>query len=247
MTIYQQPNVTRVNWAHLDKGSQSPPPDSQLNTLLDRNLYDTRVHLDSGLSSPEHMYRMTFRFVKWKGPLHPIELRYPINETLTPSHLPSGSVPTWPSVLAPKILRGWWQRYREYKYSPSCCTDQNNSDDSRHEMCNIRPDEEAFRYDDEIYAFIYDYTHDMLDTARIKDNLLHIVNARIIWAVPAPISAKLSEQHKFRVTHSSAVTQEHLALVRERGHIDHIHVDFQCDIIRPSILRMMKLKRKRKL
>ncbi|KAI0436075.1 hypothetical protein F4803DRAFT_557364 [Xylaria telfairii] len=243
MTIYEQTNITRVDWARQDEdedeGSQSHPPSSQLSTLLDRNSYDTRVLLNSGLSTPE-LYRMTFRLVKCKGLFHPIELYFPPNETLTPPNLPNGSVPSWPSVLAPNILRGWWKRYQDYKYSSSCCSNTNSPDDPRHEMSHIRPDEEAFKYDDEIYAFIYDYTHAMLDTARIKNSLIYIVNARIIWAVPAPNSAILSEQHKFRVAHGPAVTQEHLALVRARGHIDHIHVDFQCDIITPSILGKLK-------
>ncbi|GAP88926.1 hypothetical protein SAMD00023353_1700050 [Rosellinia necatrix] len=200
-------NTNRVILDHLDESSLTNLPD-----VASSNLYDARIQLTPGLfrEPPEDMYRMTFRYVKCRGPYQPIVV------PRTP-HRCDVPVPCWPSSLSPKVLRGWWTRYRNYTYFPPCCGTQRDPNDLRVNLCGTALVAEAFRFDEEIYAFIYDYTHAMLAAAQVKGGLLWIARARIVWAAEPP------------APHSIAVTREHLELVQQRGHIDHIHVDFRYD------------------
>ncbi|KAI1175941.1 hypothetical protein F4777DRAFT_578550 [Nemania sp. FL0916] len=233
MGIFRNIDAMRVIPDHLD---ESPSP--HLRGLLSQDISSgTMTQLNQGLSgepSP-YPYPLTFRSVTYRRP-HYSGGPYTLAENpILPLYV-DASVPAWPPE-SPKILRGWWQRYREYKYSLSCCTTRNDPNDLRAEMSDTKADEDAFRYDDEIYAFLYDHTHELLHFAGIEGGILSIVNARIIWAMTAPASANLSQKYKILMGHSTAVTQDHLALIRERGYIDHIHVNFQYDFIRPSIAR----------
>jgi hypothetical protein len=118
---------------------------------------------------------------------------------------------------------------REHRCFPSCYINEYNCGDYRLDRGHV-PDEKAFLYRHEVYSFIYDYTHELIKTAGVKKYSVSPIKAKIIWADPAPVSTQQSAGQKLPVAHSCAVTLDKLALVREKGHIDHIHVDFWYDI-----------------
>jgi len=106
------------------------------------------------------------------------------------------------------------------------------------------PEERAFVYANEVIAFLLYYTRELVERAGFgggaengnkKKYSLFLSSARIVWAEPAPLVVEMANYSNSNVKrgevakteHSCAVTLEHLRLVRARGHIDYIHVEFR--------------------
>jgi hypothetical protein len=124
--------------------------------------------------------------------------------------------------------------------------DGDNDNDEDMQTCHVEcsrsnstavPEERAFVYNSEITGYLLHHTRELVERARFggtkrigngRTYSLFLSSAKIVWADPAPSAltyhhSKGQEDQK----HSCAVTPEHLGLVRARGHIDHIHVEFR--------------------
>ncbi|KAI1809462.1 hypothetical protein GGS20DRAFT_571839 [Poronia punctata] len=165
----------------------------------------------------QHRYRMTF---------HHIDIDETTNKPFPPAqHAFDLSVPIWsssPSSSSSPARKAPTLTENQYKYTPHCCPPSSSSSPSPgKEMSYIAPADKAFSYNDEILEFLLDSTRQRVGSSFGKHHVLYIESADIIWA-----SRDKGNRGK-RKGHSSAVTMDHLALVRERGHVDHLRVEFR--------------------
>lgn len=233
MIKYNDTNFKEIDWDQLDKHSQSK------DSRWARGLFDSRIQLNSGLSNdtPEHMYRMTFRCVTC-----PKETDS--NSDAVNPHICNIFYPGWPSSITAGIdgedenrsedLRWHYQFGRQDLGSQtvvtSCCATENNN--PFRELRENTPGAtlgRLFLLDSKLTTLLYNYTRSVIQAAGIRRFRLELLRARIIWEWPEPHCEKLYEDQT-PVLHSPEVTEAHLALVRERGHIDHIHMEFRYDL-----------------
>ncbi|KAI1199941.1 hypothetical protein F5X97DRAFT_110207 [Nemania serpens] len=196
----------------LDEDPHSKPITSAQVTTLN-NSQTPREPASSGLPLPA-VYRMTFRHVNCQGPMR--EADDPPSRDVCDL-----TIPTWPSSVPYNLLNqlesmpydiGSWTFDPDapihYRETPSCQT------------CPFS-----------VYCLLV-----MFSRQYYADNVTHhdnskeghevrVVSARIVWADPRPAIRDASEDPcaaRFII-----VSKEHLALVQARGHVDHIHVEFE--------------------
>ncbi|KAI1187474.1 hypothetical protein F5B17DRAFT_319111 [Nemania serpens] len=213
MSSYPQANGLPERSHRFNEDFPHSQPTASMQVNASNNSQTSRDAASSGLPVPS-VYRMTFRHVNCRGPMRAADE--------PPSHdVCDLTVPTWPSSVPYDILNelesmpydihGW-------RFNPDA-----NPYEMEVPSCRTCPF--SIYYLLTLYAHRYYADNDTHHSRNKKGHGIRVAAARIVWADPHPVF--LESYNDYCAAHSIAISKEHLALVQARGHIDHIHIEFE--------------------